>query len=418
MSFVFRAVSAVLPTVLLLAGLAYFVVTDKYILKLHKRVMLLSLILITTLIASDIMDYYLTNINPIRTLRLLNCAYSYIAFPSLTVLFYYFVAGKKRFLSAWIMVGVNTAVYVTSLFTPIAYGINSNGDFVRGPLGFTCHIICGLLLINLLRLTYREYKNRPKYILVPLFCLLILFGAMLMDTALPGSDSSTISYIVISIVICCALFYIWMHRQLADKYEEELLHQQRLKIMVSQIQPHFLYNTIATFKALCKSDPDKAALVAEKFGQYLRENLESLSKAELIPIKEELKHTRVYAEIEMVRFENIRVEYDITDTDFYMPALSIQPIVENAIRHGVRIREEGIVRVSTRLNDGCHEVVISDNGIGFDVSKADDGEGTHIGINNVHERIEKLCVGTMTIESVPGEGTTVTFRIPQTEMKK
>ena len=122
-----------------------------------------------------------------------------------------------------------------------------------------------------------------------------------------------------------------------------------------------------------------------KLGQYLRENLESLSKAELIPIKEELKHTRVYAEIEMVRFENIRVEYDITDTDFYMPALSIQPRVENAIRHGVRIREDGIVRVSTRLNDGCHEIeralfleyklLFERNGIQLGTLDMDDEEG-------------------------------------------
>lgn len=79
--------------------------------------------------------------------------------------------------------------------------------------------------------------------------------------------------------------------------------------MVSQIQPHFLYNTIATFKALCKTDPDKATFVAENFGQYLRDNLDSLSGEELIPVEKELDHTRVYAEIEMVRFENVRVEY-------------------------------------------------------------------------------------------------------------
>ena len=119
----------------------------------------------------------------------------------------------------------------------------------------------------------------------------------------------------------------------------------------------------------------------------------------------------------IVWFENIRVEYDIDDAAFSLPALTIQPIVENAIRHGVRIREEGIVRVSTRLVDGCHEISISDNGVGYDASSINGGDGMHIGINNVRERIEKLCRGTMTIESVPGKGTTVTFRIPQTEMK-
>ena len=213
-------------------------------------------------------------------------------------------------------------------------------------------------------------------------------------------------------------FYIWIHLQLAEQYEERMLSQHQMRIMVSQIQPHFLYNTIATFRALCKRDPDKAAMVAEKFGLYLRENLDSLSDEDLIPVEKELDHTRVYAEIEMVRFENIRVEYDVRDVDFELPALTIQPIVENAIRHGVRIREKGVVRVSTRQSDGFHEIVISDNGIGFDTAGAYNGDGTHIGINNVRERIEKMCAGTMKVESEIDKGTTVTIRIPKTEMKQ
>lgn len=154
-----------------------------------------------------------------------------------------------------------------------------------------------------------------------------------------------------------------------------------------------------------------------KLGRYLRENLESLSKAELIPIKEELKHTRVYAEIEMVRFENIRVEYDITDTDFYMPALSIQPIVENAIRHGVRIREEGIVRVSTRLNDGCHEVVISDNGICFDVSKADDGNAHSSDGYDAQSSTDAHYESTPALSHTFDSGTEVTLEDGQTAMQ-
>lgn len=125
-----------------------------------------------------------------------------------------------------------------------------------------------------------------------------------------------------------------------------------------------------------------------KLGQYLRENLESLSKAELIPIKEELKHTRVYAEIEMVRFENIRVEDDITDTVFYMPALSIQPIVENAIRHGVRIREESIVRVSTRLNDGYD---VSASSALYDVTKDYTYSGTEVTLEDGQTAMQFEC---------------------------
>ena len=132
----------------------------------------------------------------------------------------------------------------------------------------------------------------------------------------------------------------------------------------------------------------------------------------LIPFDEELEHTKVYAQIEMTRFPNITIEYDIRDNDFELPALSLQPMVENAIRHGVRIREHGLVKVSTyRANEG-HYLVIYDNGKGFDVREAQRSDSSHIGIRNVKERLFKMCDGSMTIQSVIGESTTVTIVIP------
>ena len=410
-----RILSSVLPPVLLLAGLGYFVLTDRYIQKIHKRTMTVALALIPTAVLQDVLDYCLTYVTPIRTFRLINSAYGYMIYPVLIVLFYYFIGGKRRYLPSWCLVGINTAVYVITLFTPIAFGIDENNVFARGPLGYTSHVICVILLLNLFYITIREYGRRLRLAIVPLACLLMLVGAMLMDTLMPGNEKMIVSFVAVMAIVCCVLIYIWLHMQLVRQYEEELIAQQRIRIMVSQIQPHFLFNTIATIKALCRNDPEKAATVAEKFGAYLRDNLDSLNNEDLIPIKDELKHTNVYADIEMVRFENVRVEYDISDTAFSVPALTIQPIVENAIRHGVRIREEGIVRVSTRLSEGCHEIVISDNGIGFDSAALSDIDGDHIGVNNVRERVEKLCSGTMTIESEIDKGTTVIIRIPQTE---
>ena len=96
----------------------------------------------------------------------------------------------------------------------------------------------------------------------------------------------------------------------------------------------------------------------------------------------------------------------------------MQPIVENAIRHGVRIREEGVVRVLARKTEGGHEVVISDNGVGFDLAEAELKSGTHIGLKNVRERVETMCGGSVTVQSRPGEGTTVTIFIPEREKEE
>jgi LytS/YehU family sensor histidine kinase len=188
---------------------------------------------------------------------------------------------------------------------------------------------------------------------------------------------------------------------------------QRNQLLVSQIQPHFIFNTLSTIQALCRIDPEKAFDTIEKFGSYLRMNLESLGEPTLIPFQKELEHTRIYAEIEMLRYPEIHIVYDIRDDDFELPALSVQPMVENAIRHGVRGKYGGEVVIASREEGGDHIVTIRDNGRGFDPEAfAEDGERSHIGIRNVRERIESMYQGTMRIESEPWKGTTVTMTIP------
>ncbi|MBO7662106.1 MAG: histidine kinase, partial [Clostridia bacterium] len=94
------------------------------------------------------------------------------------------------------------------------------------------------------------------------------------------------------------------------------------------------------------------------FSNYLRQNIDSLDQENLIPLEKEMEHVRIYTKIEQTRFPNIRVVYDLQDTDFSVPPLTVQPLVENAIRHGVRIREEGLVEIITRRTETGHEITI------------------------------------------------------------
>jgi sensor histidine kinase YesM len=152
-----------------------------------------------------------------------------------------------------------------------------------------------------------------------------------------------------------------------------------------------------------------------KFGTYLRNNIDSLDQPELIPLEKEIEHTKIYAEIEMIRFPKINVEYKIEEKNFSIPALTIQPLVENAIRHGVRNREHGLVTVETKENEDNYEIIISDNGVGFDTETLKENDGSHIGLSNVKERIEKMCDGTFDIDSRINEGTKITITIPRNE---
>ena len=310
------------------------------------------------------------------------------------------------------MIGANAAIHLTALFSDICFSIDGDNHFHRGPLGYSCHITSAICLAYLMYITIRKYKGvQGKERMIPLYNALLIVASVALDT-LVNYQVYRVTFMMVAVVSCTFFYYIWLHLQFVKEHEEALMAEQRIQIMMSQIQPHFLYNTLSTIQALCRKDPDRAFDVTEKFGMYLRQNLNSLDHPGLIPLEKELEHTRSYAEIEMVRFPSITVRYDITDIGFSLPALTIQPLVENAIRHGVRARENGLVTVCTRERDGFHEVVISDNGIGFDTRKIENADQTHIGIKNVRERIEKMCRGTLEIRSAE-DGTIIMIRIPE-----
>lgn len=405
-----------IPYLLLLVGLALTVFTDSYISRLHKRILLIVVALTVSLIIQNVVSAVLDS-TPHVLIRIIIGIYGYSVRPAIIVLFCYFFNNRKGILPAWCLVGLNAALHMTALFSPITFTYKApHYGFVRGPLGFTSHIVGAVLLLWLLVRVFYEYRDNKKEMIFPIMCVLFISAGVLFDTLLPLHEISPLAALTVAIAISCVFVYFWFHVQFVRRYQADLMTQNRIRVMVSQIQPHFLFNTIATFRALCKRDPDKAAEVAEKFGQYLRQNLDSIDSEDLIPFEKELEHTKVYADIEMVRFENVKVNYNILDRDFLIPPLTVQPMVENAIRHGVRSREEGVIWVRTRmLPDYSHEIVISDNGVGFDPARVGASVGSHIGLSNVCERIEKLCGGTLTIESAPGEGTTVTIHIPAKE---
>ena len=215
-----------------------------------------------------------------------------------------------------------------------------------------------------------------------------------------------------AIIVGSVFYYIWLHLRLVREHERDLMAAQRIQIMMTQIQPHFLFNALNTIRALYAKDSPLAERTLEDFSAYLRQNLESLSQTDLIPVSKELEHTRLYAEIEKQRFPNVQIEYRIEDTDFDVPALTIQPLVENAIRHGVRSRENGLVIVSTVLETDGHRITVTDNGVGFDPKRQLSTEELHIGIRNVKERVEKMCGGEFILTSEVGKGTSVIMLFP------
>ncbi len=193
------------------------------------------------------------------------------------------------------------------------------------------------------------------------------------------------------------------------------LSEMNMTLMISQIQPHFLYNALNTIKYMIKKDPKTAESAIVKFSNYLRANMDSLTQKEPIPFTKELEHVKNYAMIEMLRFgERLDVQYDIEFDDFTIPALTIQPIVENSIKHGVNQKPEGgTVKIRSHEENGNAIIVVEDNGVGFNVNQnpADDG-CSHIGMKNIKQRLTQMMGATVKTTSVINKGTTTVITIP------
>ena len=397
---------------ILITGLTLTVLIDPYIQRRQRKNILLAILLIFTLVIRDYTAYLMDITHVMPFLRTLVAVYGYALRPVILVLLGSIVSRQRMNRAAWVLLGINAAIYLTALFSGICFSIDQYNQFHRGPLGYTCHLVSGILLFDLAYLTIRKYGNmKDKRSWIPLLNILAVLFSVVLDSRVDYRNYP-VTFLTVTVVSCMIFYYFWLHLQFARENEQNLEAEQRIRIMMTQIQPHFLYNTLTTIQALCRIDPDKAFHITEKFGQYLRQNLDTLDQPGLIPVRKELEHTKIYAEIEMLRFSNIQVSCEIEDEEFSIPALTIQPLVENSIRHGVRIREKGLVTVTTARTSEAHEIRIVDNGKGFDVNQVVSLDQTHIGLRNVRERIEKMCGGTLSIDSRIGEGTVVTIQIP------
>ena len=191
------------------------------------------------------------------------------------------------------------------------------------------------------------------------------------------------------------------------------LTESRVSTMMSQIRPHFIYNTLGSIEQLCSIDPPKAGELVHNFAKYLRGNFGELDNPKPILMSQEMEHVHHYISIENVRFPDMTFSFEMNSGDFHIPALTIQPIVENAIKHGLmKLQKGGTIHVVSYETDTHYCVSVEDDGVGFDTNVLHD-ERKHLGIRNIRGRLEAMVNGTLEIESTQGVGTKVLIQIPK-----
>ena len=198
--------------------------------------------------------------------------------------------------------------------------------------------------------------------------------------------------------------------------QQRLLTEARLRALTSQINPHFLFNTLNTVNSLIRTNPEQARGVVRKLSNILRRLLRK--DENLSPLRDEISFINDYLSIEMTRFgEKLRFvnETEPATLDRLVPSMLLQPIIENSIKHGLSSKVEGgVITLRTRLRDARLHIEIEDDGVGVEESKLATMFNSGIGVSNVNERLQVLFGDDyrMDVDSRPGEGTRTHIEFP------
>lgn len=298
---------------------------------------------------------------------------------------------------------------IIAQFTSSLYYVTPDSHLHLGPLYPLLVVpLMVMALLNLVGLIRRRSRlTRKKFfaILIALLPMAVALNVHLFVSVFP--------LIHIGIAIAALSMYGII---LSDQIEQNLRQQREIahknaSILVLQMRPHFIHNTMLSIYYLCQQDPVEAQRVTLDFNTYLEKNLTALASIEPIPFSDELEHTQAYLNVEQALYsENLFVDYDTTHTRFRVPPLTLQPIVENAVKHGLDPDSDPLrISIKTRETDSGSEIIVSDNGPGFEPV---DDDRPHIALANIRQRLELMCGGKMTIMPREGGGTIVKLTIP------
>ena len=227
-------------------------------------------------------------------------------------------------------------------------------------------------------------------------------------------DLSIFTFAIVAAFLAHFL-YFYVQRGLMIQKQEKELSEKQIELTISQIRPHFIYNCLSSISYLCTKDPKLAVEAIDDFSSFLRVNFSNISQNKIVPFTQELEHTMKYLKLEKMRFEDrVRVYFDIRANDFEIPSLTLQPLVENAVKHGICKRAEGgTIIVKTTETDKEYLVEVTDDGVGFDPDVPPNDGRVHVGLTNVQNRLKNMVNGKLEIYSKIGKGTRMSIHIPK-----
>lgn len=320
--------------------------------------------------------------------------------------------GKARIFISKLVAGFALVINCLNLCIPIMYDFDERNKYFRlnGWYATSACVLIAIALLSSVMIQSKEDLDISLFYMLEIDIVMPLL-ASIVQVFIYGIAITNIAIGLTQIVLFMIL-YIEQVRKIKER--DIQIEEYNAKIMLTQVQPHFMLNTLSTIQYLCKSDSDAAYETISDFGVYLRNNMDFAVTTTPILFERELAHIEKYIAIEQKRFgDRINVKYDIKERDFELPALSVQPLVENAIKHGIsKKRKGGTVEISTWKGTKDIHVIVSDDGKGFDINEPFSTDRVHLGISLVRSRLKSLCGGNLIVNSEPDKGTICEIIIP------
>ena len=355
---------------------------------------------------------------------LLGCSMMlYMLFLSLSISYFLKATKKVGELTVILLAVANAVFFILPIVTDVFF-------YNTWILWAVVQIIANIVLLFCLVKEFISIEKKERWFYLGAVIPLLAFAVDVVGTWLGIWQGGVVSqYVFVALLVVAMVMVLKLIPQSinaatkAKKLEIEKrvlnaeLTESRISTMMSQIRPHFIYNTLGSIEQLCKLDPPKAGELVHNFAKYLRGNFGELDNPKPILMSQEMEHVHHYIRIENVRFPDMTFTFEMNSDDFHIPALTIQPIVENAIKHGLmKLPRGGTIHVLSYETDTDYCISMVDDGVGFDTSVLID-ERKHVGLRNIRERLKVMVNGKLEIESTVGVGTKVLVTIPK-EIRK
>lgn len=360
-------------------------------------------------------EIFLSDSNRQYPLRVAMTALQYILRPLVIMLLSFIVIPNKKSLPLYaIPAVVNAVVYISACFGSTAAELIDVGSrWHKSVIGMTVYYteIFYLFLLMMFSILYFKWDELKRSVIVLMIVIQFILATVLDEFGIiPGYNNVIFAMGMLEYYFYLSVVYQHeMNEAIAQK--ELTITKHKLSLLRTQMHPHFIINALSIIRSLVRRDTQRAVQSIDAFTDYLKVHIRAVQTDELIDFEQELRHINAYLSlVQADRSRRIDIRYDIQVTDFMLPPLSLEPIIENAVKYGTG-KDNGVIVISTREADNAVRICVSDNGTG-NPEQSKTLESTGIGLPNTRQRLALQCGGTLETEQMDS-GMFITITIPR-----